>query len=293
MLRAAGGAIAGVCSVYAAEVPLVGGRRFWIFRSLLPGAAAEHWPDLVSATFAHLDAEFDGAPDAPVGLCALADATERRRRPQAEWAEPPRMIHAGFLDGRAVRIAYFADASIAGQQSSVPTTWPPLTDGYRIEPFAEQDTITGQDIIDLWTSEQVLALAEAQRRVGEVLLVASDAQRRPVGVSTAYLEHNAQLGCDLWYYRAFVAHSHRKSAVAVWLAMHGRDLLRERFAGGTDTRAPGMIFEVENEGLKAYFHQARWRPTEFLFVGVNDLGAHVRVHWFPGAIAPEPPHGST
>ena len=167
-----------------------------------------------------------------------------------------------------------------------------LADGYRIDRFAEQDAISERDLVELWTGEGALPRAEAERRVGEVLLVASDADARPVGVSSAYLRNNEQLRMELWYYRAFVAKDHRKSAVAVTLAMLGRDLLRERFVSGEDTRASGIVYEVENAGLKAYFHLALWLPTEFLFIGETPRGAHVRVHYFPGALAPMP-QGST
>jgi hypothetical protein len=113
VLRGNDGAIAGASSVLAAEVPLIGSRRFWIYRSLLPGDAAEEGPAMITATFNALDAEFDGRAGSPIGLCVLiADAAERRRRPEAEWSDP-RMIYAGYLDdGRQVRIAYFEDAVV-------------------------------------------------------------------------------------------------------------------------------------------------------------------------------------
>ncbi len=107
------GALAGVSSVHPADVPLIAGRRFWIYRNLLPGAAAEQSPAMIRATFNALEAEFDGARGSPIGLCVLlADPEERRRRPEAEWSDP-RTIYAGYLpDGRQVRIAYFEDADI-------------------------------------------------------------------------------------------------------------------------------------------------------------------------------------
>jgi hypothetical protein len=107
------GELAGVCSVFASEVPLIGGRRFWIYRSLLDESVAEQAPELIRMTFRTLNAEFDGSPGEPIGLCVLiADPQERRRRPEAEWSDP-RMIYAGYLaDGRQVRIGYFDDAEI-------------------------------------------------------------------------------------------------------------------------------------------------------------------------------------
>lgn len=169
----------------------------------------------------------------------------------------------------------------------------PLAGGYRIDLLAEQDAVSPQDVIAFWLHEGVVSPDEAQRRIGEVLLVAIDDRRRLVGVSSAYLQHNEQLRMDLWYYRAFVAAAHRMSEVAVSLAMIGRDHLEQRFVSGEDTRATGIIYEVENEGLKTYFHWATWLPTQFLFIGENARGDHVRVFYFPGALAPEPPHGST
>lgn len=164
-----------------------------------------------------------------------------------------------------------------------------LEEGYRIELFAEQDQITEQDVLDLWDQEGVVIPAEAQRRISEVAFIATHETAGLAGVSSAYLEHNAQLRMDLWYYRAFVASGHRKSVAATNLALRGREHFKELFVSGEDTRGAGMIFEVENEGLKRYFNEARWWPTDFLFIGENARGDHVRVHYFPGSLAPDPP----
>jgi hypothetical protein len=117
VLRDAGGEVAGVSSVFPADVELIGGRRFWIYRRLLhpelpPGDADR---TLLRAAFAALEAEFD--PDAgagPIGLCLLLGPEERRRRPEAEWQDP-RILYAGYLpDGRQVRFGYVAGARIDG-----------------------------------------------------------------------------------------------------------------------------------------------------------------------------------
>ena len=163
-----------------------------------------------------------------------------------------------------------------------------LDDGYRIELFAEQDAVGEGDVIDLWSRELPLSEAERNRRVHEVLLVATTGGGELAGVSSAYLKRNDQLGMDLWYYRAFVPDRHRQSNVAVNLALIGRDHLEERFVSGRDPRAGGMIYEVENEGLKRHFDEALWLPTDFTFIGENERGDHVRVRYFPGALAPEP-----
>jgi hypothetical protein len=170
-----------------------------------------------------------------------------------------------------------------------------LESGYRLDVFAEQDLISETDVIDLWASEGVVPADEAKRRVSEVLLVATDPEGTPAGVSTAYLEYNEQLRARLWYGREFVAAAHRKAGIMMGLAYAGRDYLQTRFASGADRRAIGLLFEVENELLKrgapgpiaSFGPKARW-PTDYIFIGENAKGDHIRVHYFPGAHAPEP-----
>ncbi len=105
--------IVGANSVFAADVPLIGGRRFWVYRSLLDPEVADEGPAMIRETFNALAAEFSGGPDEPIGLCLLiGDPQELRRRPEVEWSDP-RMIYAGYTDdGRQMRIAYFENALI-------------------------------------------------------------------------------------------------------------------------------------------------------------------------------------
>ena len=161
--------------------------------------------------------------------------------------------------------------------------------GYRLERFAEQSDVTESDVLELWRREDVIPDEEAEKRVHEVHLIALHEDDGLVGLSSAYLRRNQQLNLDLWYYRAFVSAAHRKSNVAVNLATSGRDLLQERFVSGQDVRGQGIIYVVENEGLKRYFDQALWIPAGVTFIGVNAKDDHIRVRYFPGALAAEPP----
>lgn len=107
------GQVVGISSAYPAEVALVGGRRFWIYRSLVDEGAAAAWHELIRCTYHALAPEYDGSPGSPIGLCVLlATPDERRRRPEVEWSDP-HMVYAGYLrDGRQARIAYFENADI-------------------------------------------------------------------------------------------------------------------------------------------------------------------------------------
>lgn len=163
-----------------------------------------------------------------------------------------------------------------------------LEEGYRISVFSEQDAVSEKEVLDLWQREDVVPEYEAKRRIHEVLLVATHQGGELVGVSTAYLEQSLQLRMDLWYYRAYVAEAHRMSNVAVTLALMGREHLQQRYVNGKDPRGAGIVYEVENEGLKRIFDDAVWYPADVTFIGETRRGAHVRVRYFPGALAPEP-----
>jgi hypothetical protein len=107
-------------------------------------------------------------------------------------------------------------------------------------------------------------------------------------LSTAYLARDEQLLADFWHFRVLVREPHRRSNLAVALAVTSRRHLRDRFVTGRDTRGVGFIFAIENEGLNRHFPKGLWYESDVLFVGKNPRGAYVRVHYFPGVLAPEP-----
>lgn len=104
--------VVGVSSVFTALVPVLGGRRYYVHRCLVP-ERPEAELELAQATFAALDAEFDPAGAGPIGLCLLLpDVPWVRARPEAMWTEP-RLVYAGYTrDGRQVRVDHFAHARV-------------------------------------------------------------------------------------------------------------------------------------------------------------------------------------
>jgi hypothetical protein len=281
-------------SAEARPVPLVGGRTLWIYGGEPPTGEPDS-DQRFNAAFERLDAGYQESRSGPIGVCVpVSDAELMRRRPEAIWPGTELMYAGTQEDGSQLRIRYFDEAAIGPGLANSPSLaatrsdTPPLEDRYRIVPMAEAGSSAADDVLALWAREGAVPEQEARRRVHEVHLVAIEESEGLVGVSSAYLKRNTQLRLDLWYYRAFVAQAHRQSRLAVQLALRGRDLLEGRFVSGEDTRAPGIIYEVENPGLKQYFNKALWLPTDFTFIGENERGDHVRVHYFPGAQAPMP-----
>jgi hypothetical protein len=284
------GAVAGSNSVYRADVELLGGRPFWIHRSFLPRAPADAWPAMANHAFHVLEAEYRRTDGGPVGLCMLVEDAERlAQHPEALWLWPG-SFYAGYLpDGRQLRARYF-EGSVVGPPRPVIDFGTGVDHSYRIDVFDEQEAVDHAAVVDFWEREGAMSRAEAERRVSELLLVATHGGPEPVAVATAYVQHNVQLGMDLWYLRVFVAEAHRFSRAGWTMMMVARDHLQRRFMGGQDTRAGGIVLELENEGLMRRFDEAFWLPSEFAWIGENERRDHVRVHYFPGALAPPPPH---
>jgi hypothetical protein len=279
-------------SIEEQAVPLIGNRRFWVYRAD-PAPWDAGGEEAFNDKFGELEAAFQTDRSGPVGICVpVGDPEAIRAHPEALW-ETTNLLYAGTApDGAQLRIRYFREAAIAPGMpgSPIQSEWErqdhSLAAGYRIVPLADTDTVSTGDVLEMWTREDAMPAAEAQRRVHEVLMVALDPSDRVAGVSTVYLAHNPQLGMDLWYYRTYVVVDHRMENLSLNLLWATRDHLRDRYLSGEETRAPGVLMEVENPFLQNYYNTGYWVISDFSFIGDSELGGHVRVHYFPGARVP-------
>jgi hypothetical protein len=266
------------------QVEMIGGRRFWVSRDAPPEA--------INEAFAALEEESDQDGDGPLGVCVVFGPEQVAGRPQAVWPDN-HLLHAGFdAEGRQVRIRYFDDAAVGPAHEHALTTEQmrdlviTLEDRYRVVPLAEADEVGNDDVIAFWEREGAVLGDEAQRRVHEVQLVGLDRDSGIAAVSTAYLSRNPQLRMDLWYYRGFVGRDHRQKSIASYFAVQGVGYMEDRFKSGAETRGKGVLFEIENEFLKTFLNKGQWLPSDFTFIGENERGDHVRVHYFEGAEVP-------
>jgi hypothetical protein len=278
-----------------AAVPQPPNRPLWVYRSLLAENSDALRQRMFTQAVEALQEEFDSARAGPIGVCLLIeDEAEMARRPDAIWPEEG-LIFAGYTpDGAQVRVRWFweavAEAGLPNSltlDQSMQTDWG-IDERYRVEPYTGDAQVASQ-ILAMWARERaVVPEQEARRRVHEALNVVIERDEGVIAVSTAYVQHNAQLRMPLWYFRTFVSSPHRNTHVATQLTMHNRDLLERKFVAGVDTRAGGVAFELENRGMRKYMNTAIWQPANFIYIGDNDRGVPVRVHYFPGARVPQP-----
>lgn len=168
-----------------------------------------------------------------------------------------------------------------------------LGERYRLLHFSEAEAIGEEDVIEFWEREQALPRDQARERVREVAIVALEERGRVVAVSTVFMRRSPQLRTEMWNYRTFVGREHRRSALGLLLLRRTRQHLEQQFVSGLDTRAPGVMFELENPELKQARTEAIWEHPgapgkRWTFIGENTRGEHVRVYYFPGAVAPPP-----
>jgi hypothetical protein len=273
------------------EAPLVG-RRFWVYRGSLAGDLGA---PRFNTAFDDLQKDFQPGGAGPLGLCVIVvDRAEMADRPEAVWPDTE-LLFAGYTpDDRQVRVRYFWGAKIGPGVPGSPSTDEqrdvdyPLEYRYRIEMLEQSDSVTTDDVLAFWKREKAVDEEKALRRIHEVKLVAITGDHEVAGVSSLYMERNAQLRMDVWNYRTYVGDAHRMSSLAAQLIIRNRDLLESRFVSGEDTRAQGVLFDLENEGMQRHLNNAYWPPSDFTFIGENKRGHHRRVHYFPGARVPIP-----
>ena len=159
---------------------------------------------------------------------------------------------------------------------------------YVIELFEESDLIDEQAVLEFWAREKAIPAEEAPARLEELVFIATY-EKELAAVSTAFLQWSPRLRLSLWNFRSFVAEAHRESGVATTIANRAHEYAVARFVSGEETRGAGGLLVVENEMLKRFLNQAVWPPYGYTFIDENERGDHVRIGFYPGALAPDPP----
>lgn len=137
---------------------------------------------------------------------------------------------------------------------------------------------------ELWLAERALPRAEAERRLDQLLLVASERDSgRVAGMVTTYLETKPRLRVPLWTLRAYVAADFRQRDIGFHMLFAALDYHQDRFTSGQDRSGRGLYMEIENPVIQRARNEAVWQRSRFVFIGVNPRGDHCRVRYFDGA----------
>ena len=160
-----------------------------------------------------------------------------------------------------------------------------LPTGYRLENVWENKTaMLKEEIINFWLHVRALQTREeAEDRVDQVIVIIRYTDNTIAAVSTVYKQFNKQLYHNFYYFRCFVSKEHRRNNLSAVLIVNVRDFLNERFISKKNTDVIGMFLVIENEALKKNRNEAIWPNSQFVFVGKNDRGDHLRVCYFNGA----------
>ncbi len=133
-----------------------------------------------------------------------------------------------------------------------------------------------QEVIDFWTSNNVLPLQIAQQRVNEVVHIIRNAEGEIVGLNTAYLHHLKIPSQQYYYLRMFVRPQDRKyfgllifTIVKTFVFFRDSPLYREK--------GEGIVLAIENQKMSQKGLQKWFSRQGFAFAGKNEVGQDL---WF-------------
>jgi hypothetical protein len=288
------GEVVGVNSVTDQMLPLLG-RRLWVYDAALAEDSDDLWAAMFNSAFEALADESPSGVAGPIGVSvAVSDTKLIERRPEVTWPDTELAFVGYRPDGSQLRIRYFWGATIGPADETAKSMDEAAARDYRmedrfvIEPLAESERVSAEDVLALWARESVVADAAAERRIDQVELVAIADDGEVAGVSSVYLDRSPRLRMDMWHYRTFVASGYRHGSLAAQLLLRNLARLEERYVSGADRRGAGMIFELQNEALMRSLNTAVWPRSGFMFLGETPHGTHVRVRYFEGARVPSP-----
>lgn len=140
-----------------------------------------------------------------------------------------------------------------------------------------------EEVIQIWVNAAGLSLAEANRRLSEVILVARYGQTGIIGIATAVKTFVQQLQNNLYAYRCFVLPEFRVPGLETLMIVKAKEILAEKAGEDKERPCVGIVAIVQNELLKQHWNQAVWPGSGMLYIGNSPEGHHVRVGYFKGA----------
>ena len=162
-----------------------------------------------------------------------------------------------------------------------------LPGGYTIdEVYGRMPPSVRDEVLGMWMAERVLAPAEAQRRVAEVVVIARAADGEIAGIATAYVAPLAGTERPYWHYRTFVRPAHR----AVWaIAPRMFDIAVAALRAQDVPQKPlGLALVVENRELMRPAMREEIARAGLTLLGADAAGRDIWSMHFDGSVPDAP-----
>ena len=145
------------------------------------------------------------------------------------------------------------------------------------------DAEAREEVYKIWVGAAGLKPEEANRRMGEIILLARHRQAGIIGIATAVKTFVSRLQNNLYTYRCFVVPDFRTPGLETLMIVKAKEILAQQAHQDGDKPCVGIVVVVQNELLKRHWRQAVWPGSEMLYIGDSPEGHHVRVGYFKGA----------
>jgi len=136
----------------------------------------------------------------------------------------------------------------------------------------------GQEIIDLWNSNQALGIPEeAQRRLSEVACIARNSAGQLVAVNSIYLRDLPNAGGQYYFYRQFTRPEDRRVSLSLRMLRQTLDFLKKRELESTThpQSAQGVIVVAENVKLLRKAARRSLERSGLSLVGRDNRGVEI------------------
>ena len=160
--------------------------------------------------------------------------------------------------------------------------------GYRLcAVYGRIPAADARDVVRMWIDAGVLPPDEAQRRVGEVVVVARAADGQVAGVNTVYVADAPGDRGAYYFYRTYLRPEHRGVA---GIPRRMVRLALQQLRGHRHPQAPrGVVIITENPKLMRRGIKTRIEALGFHLLGSDARGCDVWCHKFDGSIPVAPP----
>jgi hypothetical protein len=141
----------------------------------------------------------------------------------------------------------------------------------------------GMAVLEFWRREKALGdEVQAQERLREIVLHATDASGEVAAVCTAVPITLPRLAQPMYYYRCFVGQRWRSTRLVFTLLNRAFATL-ERYARENRYPCIGVLLELENERFGKSLRAPMWPGIGFVYAGKSGRGLELRVRYFRGA----------